>query len=117
MDAWKPLFDYVFTLNVINFNALIHVMQKLEDVCLVFGCYEHMNEARVSPNVLTMRIMVSALCKEGKLERILNIVDETWIEEGLVIFKWMLQKNALLDIIPYSLVVFAKAKMGNLDAS
>ncbi|KAK4439650.1 Pentatricopeptide repeat-containing protein, mitochondrial [Sesamum alatum] len=141
LDACKLLFDHGFTLSVISFNTLLHVMQKSDKADLVWGVYEHMIDAKICPNEVTMRIMVSALCKEGKLEKFLGIVDrmhgkrcsvpqqivntclvyemieENRSEDGLVILKKLLQNNMILDTISYSLVVFAKVKMGNLDAA
>ncbi|KAL0399056.1 UNVERIFIED_CONTAM: Pentatricopeptide repeat-containing protein, mitochondrial [Sesamum radiatum] len=141
LDACKLLFDHGFTLSVISFNTLLHVMQKSDKAHLVWGVYEHMIDAKICPNEVTTRIMVNALCKEGKLEKFLGIVDrmhgkrcsvpqlivntclvyemivENRSEDGLVILKKLLQKNMILDTISYSLVVFAKVKMGNLDAA
>ncbi|KAI3465679.1 hypothetical protein Pfo_022342 [Paulownia fortunei] len=141
LDVCKLLFDHGFPLSVISFNTLLHVMQKSDKAHLVWSVYEHMIDRRICPNEVTMRIMVNALSKGGKLERFLNIVDrmhgkrcsvpqlivntclvyemieEERIEEGLVLLKRMLQKNMILDTISYSLVVFAKVKMGNLDAA
>ncbi|KAK6142516.1 hypothetical protein DH2020_022864 [Rehmannia glutinosa] len=141
LDAFKLLFDHGFPLSVISFNTVLHVMQKSDKANLVWSVYEHMIDRRVCPNEVTMRIMVGALCKEGKLDRFLSIVDRMHgkrcsvpriivntclvyemienqrIEEGLVLLKWMLQKNMILDTITYSLVVFAKVKMGKSDSA
>ncbi|KAK6120610.1 hypothetical protein DH2020_045643 [Rehmannia glutinosa] len=141
LDSCKLLFDHGFPLSVISFNTVLHVMQKSDKANLVWSVYELMIDRRVCPNEVTMRIMVGALCKEGKLDMFLSIVDRMHgkrcsvpqlivntclvyemienqrIEEGLVLLKWMLQKNMILDTISYSLVVFAKVKMGNLDSA
>ncbi|PIN02401.1 hypothetical protein CDL12_25084 [Handroanthus impetiginosus] len=141
LDACKLLSDRGFPLSVISFNTLLHVMQKSDKFDLVWGAYEHMISTRICLNEVTMRIMVGALCKGGKLERFLSIVDrmhgkrcsdpriivntclvyemieEDRIDEGLSILKRLLQKNMILDTISYSLVVFAKVKMGDLDAA
>ncbi|KAL7142238.1 hypothetical protein ABFS83_08G110600 [Erythranthe nasuta] len=139
LDACKLLSRQDFPLSVISFNTMLHVMIKSDKSRLVWSVYEHMISERMCPNEMTTRIMVSALCKEGKLERFLGIVDrmhgkrcsiprlivntclvyemieEDKIEEGLVLLKRMLQKAMILDTISYSLVIFAKVKMGNLD--
>nr|AYM00850.1 pentatricopeptide repeat protein [Salvia miltiorrhiza] len=142
LDACELLFDDGFMLSVISFNTLLHVLQKRGNVELVWGVYELMIKRRKCPNEITVRIMVSTLCKEGKLERFLGIVDRMQgkrcsipprlivntclvyemiegdrVEDGLAVLKYMLQNNMILDTISYSLVVFAKVKMGNLDAA
>ncbi|KAL2498996.1 Pentatricopeptide repeat-containing protein [Abeliophyllum distichum] len=141
LDACKFLSEHGLTLSVISFNTLLHVIQKSDVAHLVWGVYEHMIETRIYPNEVTVRIMVSALCKEGKLKKFLDIVDrmhgkrcsvpglivntclvygmveEERVEDAAVLLKRMLQKNMILDTISYSLVVFAKVKIGNLDAA
>lgn len=141
VDVCEFLYDNGYVLTVISFNTLLHVLQKSENVDLVWCVYELMIRRRECPSEVTMRIMVSALCKEGKLERFLRIVDRMHgrrcsnprlivntclvyemiekdrIGDGLVLLKYMVQKNMILDTISYSLVVFAKVKMGNLDAA
>lgn len=141
LDACKLLSGLGYPLSVISFNTLLHVIVKSDKAHLVWGVYEHMIDRRISPNEVTMRIMVSALCKGGKLDRFLSIADRMHgkrcsvprlivntcliyemiedgrVEEGLVLLKRMVQKKTILDTISYSLVVFAKVKMGNLDAA
>ncbi|GFQ05537.1 pentatricopeptide repeat-containing protein at1g66345 mitochondrial [Phtheirospermum japonicum] len=141
LDACKLLFDRGFPLSVISFNTVLHVMQKSDEARLAWGVYNHMIVIKILPNEATVRIMVALLCKEGKLERFLGIVDRMHgkrcsvpqiivntclvyemiedgrIEDGLILLKQMLQKNMILDTISYSLVVFAKFKMGNLNSA
>ncbi|KAL1534617.1 pentatricopeptide repeat-containing protein, mitochondrial [Salvia divinorum] len=141
IDAFELLFDNGFVLSVISFNTLLHVLQKCGNVGLVWCVYELMIKRRKVPNEVTMRIMVSSLCKVGKLGKFLGIVDRMRgkrcsiprlivntclvyemieggrVEDGLVVLKHMLQKNMILDTVSYSLVVFAKIKMGDLDAA
>lgn len=141
LDACKLLFDHGFRLNLTTFNILLHVMQKSGKTDLLWGVYRHMIETRVYPDEVTMQIMVNSLCKEGKLEKILDIVDRMcgkrcsvsalivntclvyemierdWIEDGLMLLKQMLQKDIIVDTVSYSLVVFAKVKMGNLNTA
>ncbi|KZV49615.1 pentatricopeptide repeat-containing protein mitochondrial [Dorcoceras hygrometricum] len=141
LDACKLLFGHGFRLNLTTFNTLLHVMQKSGKIDLLWGVYRHMIETRVCPDEMTMQIMVNALCKEGKLEKYLDIVDrmcgtrcsvsavivntclvyemieEDWIEDGLLLLKRMLQKDVMVDTILYSLIVFAKVKMGNLNTA
>ncbi|KAL6553628.1 hypothetical protein OROGR_007470 [Orobanche gracilis] len=141
LDSCKLLFNHGFPLSVITFNSVLYVLQKSDKTNLVWRVYGHMIERRICPNDVTMKIMVRALCKEGKLERFLGIVDsmnrkrcsvpqlivntclvyemieEEMIEDGLVLLKQMLQKNMILDTISYSLVVFAKVRMGNLESA
>ncbi|KAL3615234.1 hypothetical protein CASFOL_040895 [Castilleja foliolosa] len=139
--ACQLLFDHGFSLSLNSFNSVLHVMQKSNETRMAWGVYEHMIGIKIFPNEATMRIMVAALCKEGKLEKFLGIVDrmhgkrcsvpqiivntclvyemieEDRIEDGLVLLKRMLQNNMILDTISYSLVVFAKFKTRNLNSA
>ncbi|CAA0825094.1 Pentatricopeptide repeat-containing protein -mitochondrial [Striga hermonthica] len=139
LDACKLLFDRGFPLSVISLNTVLNVLLKSDKVHLVWGLYELMIGRRVSPNEMTVKTMVGALCKEGKLEKFLRIVDrmngnkrpaphaivntclvyeiveDGRIERGLGLLRLMLNKNMILDTIAYSLVVFAKVRMEELD--
>ncbi|XP_051142998.1 pentatricopeptide repeat-containing protein At1g66345, mitochondrial [Andrographis paniculata] len=138
-DAAKRLSDDGFTLSVISFNAILDLVQKSEKVHLAWSVFEDMILSRVSPNEMTMRIMVNALCREGKLVWFLGIVDnmhgkrcsipqvivhmflvhkmieEDRVKDGLVLLNRMLRKHTVPDTIAYSLVVLARVKLGDLD--
>ncbi|KAK3018778.1 hypothetical protein RJ639_005241 [Escallonia herrerae] len=129
-----------FKLGVISYNTLIHVVEKSGQPGLVWLVYEHMVENRTYPNEVTVRIMVNALCKEGKLQKFVDIVDrmhgkrcspwvivntylifgmveEGRIEDGLVLLKRVLQKNMIPDTVAYSLVVYARVKLGDVESA
>ncbi|KAG9130626.1 hypothetical protein Leryth_011873 [Lithospermum erythrorhizon] len=105
---------------------------------LLWGVYEHMIENRKRPNESTVKILVDGLCKEGRLQKFLDMldrpgrdaslvivntclvygmIDDGRIEEGLVLLKRMLQNHMILDVIGCSLVVLAKLKKGDLEAA
>ncbi|XP_075506775.1 uncharacterized protein LOC142543415 [Primulina tabacum] len=116
-------------------------MQKSGKTDLLWGVYRHVIETRVRPDKVTTQIMVNALCKEGKLEDFLDIVNRMCgkkcsdsalivntclvyeviegdrIEDGLLSLMQMLQKDIIVDTVSYSSVVFAKVKMGNLNTA
>ncbi|CAI9111380.1 OLC1v1011597C1 [Oldenlandia corymbosa var. corymbosa] len=139
LDACKILDEHGFGLSVISYNTLLHVMQKSEKTYLVWSLYEHMIEKRMFPNEVTYRIMVSTLGKEGRLQWCLNIleringkrctlpgvvvntylvlgmIEEGRSEDGLLLLKWMMLKNMILDTVSFSLCVVAKVRMGDLD--
>ncbi|WOG84456.1 hypothetical protein DCAR_0103639 [Daucus carota subsp. sativus] len=129
-----------FNLSVISYNTLINVVLKSDSAGLVWKVYEGMMERRICPNEFTMKVMVSGLCKEGRLGRFVDVVkrihgkkcsavvvvnacliygmiDEGRIEEGLGILKWLLQKNMILDTVAYSLIVLARVKSGDLASA
>ena len=54
---------------------MIHVVQKSNQVPLVWKIYEHMIQKRTYPNEVTIQTMISALCKEGHLQKYVNILD------------------------------------------
>ncbi|XP_074335866.1 uncharacterized protein LOC141673031 [Apium graveolens] len=129
-----------FNLSVISYNCLINVVLKSENAGLVWKVYVGMIRRRVCPNEFTMRVMVSGLCKEGRLGEFLDVVerirgkkcsagvvvntclvygmiDEGRVEEGLGILKWLLQRNLILDSVSYGLVVFARVKIGDMASA
>ena len=54
---------------------MIHVVQKSDQVPLVRKIYEHMIQKITYPNEVTIQTMISALCKEGHLQKYVNILD------------------------------------------
>ncbi|KAK8643720.1 hypothetical protein V6N13_013003 [Hibiscus sabdariffa] len=127
-------------LNLSSFNALLHGMQKSGENAMVWKVYEYMIRTRKYHNEITVRTMISALCKEGKLQTVVDLLDrihgkrcppivivnsnlvfkvieEGRIEEGMELLKRMLQKNLILDTIASSLVVYTKLKLGNLESA
>lgn len=54
-----------FSLSLISFNTLIHVVEKSDENHKVWKIYEQMIRKRVYPNAITVRIMINSLCKEG----------------------------------------------------
>lgn len=50
-------------------------MEKSDGAQIVWAVYEHIIEARIYPNEVTVKVMVGALCKEGKLKNFLDIAD------------------------------------------
>ncbi|XP_021891398.1 pentatricopeptide repeat-containing protein At1g66345, mitochondrial [Carica papaya] len=139
-DVCRRLDEHGFTLSVISFNSLLHVVQKSDRNDLVWRIYEHIIERRIYPNEITIRIMVSALCKEGKLKIFIDMsdrihgkrcappvivntsliftaIEEGRIEEAMVLTKRLLQKNMILDTIGFSLFVYAKTKLGDSESA
>ncbi|KDP33174.1 hypothetical protein JCGZ_13439 [Jatropha curcas] len=132
--------EHGFTLSLTSFNILIHVVQKSDNTSLVWKIYEHMIQKRIYPNEATIKTMINALCKEGKLQTIVGILDkihgkrcspsvivnaylvfkileEGRTEIGMALLKGILQKNMILDTIAYSFVVYAKVRFGNMDSA
>ncbi|KAJ6368130.1 hypothetical protein OIU78_000663 [Salix suchowensis] len=139
-DVCCRLEEHGFTLSLISFNTLIHVVQKSDKSSLTWKIYEHMLHRRTYPNEATIESMINALCKEGKLQTIVNMLDkihgkrcppvvivntclvfrileEGRVEPGLALLKMMLRKNTILDTVAYSLIVYAKVKLGNLNSA
>ncbi|KAJ8758574.1 hypothetical protein K2173_000295 [Erythroxylum novogranatense] len=137
-DVCCYLGEHGYSLSVISFNALIHVVQKSHKTALVWKIYEHMIQRRVSPNQITIRSMTNALCKEGKLQNFVDMIDrihgkrcsplvivntglvfqileEGRLEDAMALLKRMLQKNMIIDVIGFSLFVYAEVKLGDLN--
>ncbi|XP_021719576.1 pentatricopeptide repeat-containing protein At1g66345, mitochondrial-like [Chenopodium quinoa] len=128
-----------FSLSLVTFNTLLHVIQKSPDGSnLIWEVYGHMIQKRTNPNDATVRIMINALCKAGELQKYMDIVvrihgkgcspmvavntslvlrmlGEGRIEKGLVLLKRLLQNKLLLDDVSYSLVVYARLRCGELS--
>ena len=47
--------EHGFSSNLISFNTLIHVVQKFDQVPLVWNIYEHMIQKRTHPNEVTIQ--------------------------------------------------------------
>ncbi|KAL1223184.1 Pentatricopeptide repeat-containing protein [Cardamine amara subsp. amara] len=138
-EVFQKLSNRGFVLSVITLNTLLHYAVKSNRIDLVWRIYEVAIEKRTYPNETTIQIMISALCKEGKLKEVVDLLDkiqgkrsssaplivntslvfrvlgENRIEEGMSLLKRLLQKNMVLDIIGYSIVVYAKIKQGDLE--
>ncbi|KAK7304692.1 hypothetical protein VNO77_42578 [Canavalia gladiata] len=136
-----------FSVTVVSFNTLLHVVQRSEKCGLVWEIYEYMIRRRIYPNIVSFRIMIDALCKEGELQKnvdtldrimgkrgshspstivncssVLRILEKGHVEEGeedtvVVLLKRLLQKNLIIDAVAYSLVIHAKVTLGNLDSA
>ncbi|KAK9062168.1 hypothetical protein SSX86_019354 [Deinandra increscens subsp. villosa] len=140
IDVCVCVGEHGFRLNVISYNTLLHVIQRSDKTKLVWKVYEHMIEHRTYPNEKSVEIMINALCKEGKLQMFVDMIDridgkrcspkvivntclvfgmieEGRIEDGLVLLKRMLIKNMILDTISCSLIVYAKIKLGQLESA
>lgn len=139
-DVCCYLEEHGFSLSLISFNTLLHVVQKSDNYPLVWKIYEHMIRVRKYPNEVSVSVMISALCKEGALQKFVDMLDrihgkrcspivivntcmifrmleEGRVEQGMLILKRLLQKNMILDTISYSLIAYAKVKYGTLDSA
>ncbi|CAL0299431.1 unnamed protein product [Lupinus luteus] len=141
-DTCRYVEECGFSVSLVSYNTLLHVVQKSDMCALVWDIYEHMIQKRIYPNVVTLRIMINALCKDGQLQKIVDtlekiegkrnspsvIVNTSFIlrvlERGdmeesmvLVLVKRLLQKNLVPDLVAYSLIVHAKIRLGNLDSA
>nr|GMC96776.1 pentatricopeptide repeat-containing protein At1g66345, mitochondrial [Ipomoea batatas]GME18426.1 pentatricopeptide repeat-containing protein At1g66345, mitochondrial [Ipomoea batatas] len=140
LHVCKLLDENGFLLSVVSYNTLLHVLQKSEKHGMVWDIYGDMIQRRINPNQTTVKIMVSALCKEGRLQWFVDVVgrihgrrcepgvvvntclihgmiEDGRVENGLMLLKRMLQKNMIIDTVSYSLIVFGKVKMGDLDSA
>lgn len=132
--------EHGFRLSVISYNTLLYVIQKSDKTMMVWKVYEHMIVHRTYPNDKSVGIMVNALCKKGKLQTFVDMVDridgkrclprvivntclvfgmieDGRIEDGLVLMKRMLIKNMILDTISCSLIVYGKIKLRELESA
>ncbi|KAI3798661.1 hypothetical protein L1987_33939 [Smallanthus sonchifolius] len=140
VDVCVCLGENGFRLNVISYNTLLRVIQKSDKTKLVWRVYEHMIEHRTYPNEKSVEIMINALCKEGKLQKFVDMIDridgkrrspkvvvnacllfgmteEGRVEDGLVLLKRMLIKSMIFDTVSSSLIVYGKIKMGRLESA
>nr|XP_043633403.1 pentatricopeptide repeat-containing protein At1g66345, mitochondrial [Erigeron canadensis] len=140
IDVCFYLSEHGFRLSIISYNTLLYVIQKSDKPKLVWRVYEHMIENRTYPNEKSVGIMVTALCKEGKLHTFVDMVDridgkrcsprvivnaclvfgmieDGRVEDGLVLLKRMFVKNMILDTVSCSLIVYGKIKLGKLESA
>ncbi|KAI0510288.1 hypothetical protein KFK09_010889 [Dendrobium nobile] len=138
IDACCYLGDHGIILSLLTFNRMLHVAQSLNRSDLAWKVYENMLEKRVYPNQTSVQTMVSLMCKEGSLQRMLSLLDrihgkrcgpgvlvnmalvlwmfeEDRIEHGFILLRRMLQKNLILDDVMNSLIIFAYCKTGKFN--
>ncbi|KAK4602372.1 hypothetical protein RGQ29_011427 [Quercus rubra] len=124
-DVCRYLEEHGFSSSLISFNTLIHVVQKSYQVPLVWKIYEHLIQNRTYPNEVTIRTMISALCKEGHLQKYVDILDRihgVHCKEGRIAEAHCLMKEMEdLGLKPYSecfdLLIEGCAKAGKLEES
>lgn len=137
-DACCYLGNHGIIFSLLSFNRMLHVAQRSNRSDIAWKVYENMLETRVYPNQTSVETMVSLMCKEGSLQRMLSLLDRIhgkrcapgvlvnmalvlWmfeddrIERGFILMRRMLQKNFILDDIMSSLVIFAYCKTGKFD--
>lgn len=64
-----------FCVGLSSFNAFLHVAQRSDELKTVWEVYEHMIRKRIYPNVITLKIMIDAMCKEGVLQKNVELLD------------------------------------------
>lgn len=139
-DVCCYLEEHGFSVSLISFNTLIHLVGKSEMFVLVWNIYERMLQQRTYPNEATIKSLITALCKEGKLDKYIDILDRIHgkrclpsvivntclifrvleagkIDNGMMLLRRMLQRNMILDTVSYTLIVYAKVKFETLDAA
>jgi pentatricopeptide repeat protein len=138
-DACKYVIERGFSPTLISFNELLCKAQRLSEFELAWKVFEYMLERRVYPNKTTYEVMVDLLCKEGSLNKVIDVVNKicgrkggppgTYVnvalvlrilrdgrlDEGMLLLKRMLQKDMVFDNIYNSLVIFAYCNNGNLS--
>ncbi|XP_058724132.1 pentatricopeptide repeat-containing protein At1g66345, mitochondrial [Vicia villosa] len=135
-----------FCIGLSSFNNLLHVAMKCDRFSTVWEVYGYMIVKRIYPNNVTLRIMIDVICKEGLLQRNVDVVDriigkqnsnspsvvvnsslilrmlENEKGEGelvklVTLLKRLLQKNLISDSVAYSLIVHVKVRLGDLDCA
>ncbi|KAJ0989022.1 hypothetical protein J5N97_007378 [Dioscorea zingiberensis] len=137
-DACCQLVDRGFSISLMSFNTLLRVAQKSDRDDVAWKVYEYMIEKRVYPDRNSIEIMTNVMCKQGALQKMIDVLDkihgkrctpgvivntalgfrifeENEVEHGSVLLKRLLQKNMILDGVVYSLIVFARCKMGEFE--
>jgi len=74
-DVIRYIDELGFCIGLSSFNALLHVAQRCNRFETVWEVYGYMIEKRVYPNVVTFRIMIDALCKDGLLQTNVDALD------------------------------------------
>ncbi|CAN0913805.1 Pentatricopeptide repeat-containing protein At1g66345, mitochondrial [Linum grandiflorum] len=135
------------SLTLISYNTLLHFVQRSNEIELMWKVYERMISRRIYPDESTIRTVVAGLCKEGKLQELVEVLDriqgkecsknrsplmivntglilrileedeEGRIEDGMRLLRLMLQKNMIIDTVAFSLIVHAKVKLGDMSSA
>eukprot|EP01018_Ginkgo_biloba_P030598 Gb_13926 [translate_table: standard] len=137
MDTCYLMKNHGFVPSLQAWNTLLHVVGKSDQTIRVWKIYEEMLESRTYPNNATVEIMVHALCKEGALQKTIDLLDkiqqkrcpstsvvnmafikgvmeEGRVEEGSKFLKRMLKRRLIPDTVAYALMVYGHCKVGDL---
>eukprot|EP01018_Ginkgo_biloba_P030599 Gb_13927 [translate_table: standard] len=137
MDTCYLMKIHGFVPSLQAWNTLLHVVGKSEQTIRVWKIYEEMLESRTYPSNATVEIMVHALCKEGALQKTIDLLDkiqqkrclsasvvnmafikgvmeEGRVEEGSKFLKRMLKRRLIPDTVAYALMVYGHCKVGDL---
>ncbi|CAL1398117.1 unnamed protein product [Linum trigynum] len=138
--------DRGFSLTLISYNTLLHFVLKSHEIELLWKVYERMISRRIYPDEAGIRAMIHGLCKEGKLQEMIGMLDKIHgkrsaacsplvivstglvlrileeeeggrIEVAMGLLRLMLQKNMITDTVAFSLIVHAKVKLGDLSSA
>ncbi|KAL4199457.1 hypothetical protein AMTRI_Chr03g51220 [Amborella trichopoda] len=137
ISSYSLLEKYGFSPSIVTWNILLNFVQKSNQSTIVWRIYEDMLMRRTYPNVITVRTLTNELCKEGKLQKFLDLVnmiqrercdsgvivnvalidnmfrEKKW-DQGIVFLRRMVQKNMILDKVAYSLIINGFCEKGDL---
>lgn len=130
--------DHGFVPSLRAWNTLLQVVKKSDQTKMVWKIYEEMLISRTYPNNITLNILVSALCKEGALQKTIDLLDkiqrkrstsagvvnatlvlraleEGRVEEGNMLLKRMMKRSLIPLAVAYALMLYGKCKIGDLQ--
>ncbi|KAF2312993.1 hypothetical protein GH714_008633 [Hevea brasiliensis] len=111
-DAKRALGFFHWSAQRKNFVHEAYAKLRLFEVGFEVCCYLADHGFFVS--LTSFNILIHVVQKSDKSPWIL---EEGKIEVAMALLKLMLQKNMILDAIAYSLIVYAKVRLGNLDSA
>ncbi|XP_031503193.1 pentatricopeptide repeat-containing protein At1g66345, mitochondrial [Nymphaea colorata] len=138
ISSYHYLQEHGFLPSIATWNMLLNVVQRSDKNLLIWRIYEDMITKKTFPNAVTSRIMVDAMCKQGLLQKTIDLLDkisskrclpgvivnsalivrmieDDRVDEGILLLKRMYRKNMVTDNVTYSLIIFGLCKLGIME--
>ncbi|CAN1246571.1 Pentatricopeptide repeat-containing protein At4g26680, mitochondrial [Linum grandiflorum] len=100
--------EYGFLPTVESCNAYLSSLLDMDRFDIVFVFYGEMRRCRISPNVYTLNMVMSALCKAGRLEKAVELFRE--MENGVI-------GGVSPNVASYNVVIAGYCRKGLLSSA
>ncbi|CAN0830312.1 Pentatricopeptide repeat-containing protein At4g26680, mitochondrial [Linum grandiflorum] len=107
-EVFRRMKEYGFLPTVESCNAYLSSLLDMDRFDIVFVFYGEMRRCRISPNVYTLNMVMSALCKAGRLEKAVELFRE--MENGVI-------GGVSPNVASYNVVIAGYCRKGLLSSA